>query len=56
MFVGAPRWHKGVDVLLEARRRMRSRPPLVLIGTPHAETPPIDDPDVVILATSRPRR
>jgi glycosyltransferase involved in cell wall biosynthesis len=48
MFVGALGPHKGVDVLLEARRRMRNRPPLVLIGTPRADTPPIDDPGVVI--------
>jgi len=48
MFVGALGPHKGVDVLLEARRRMRNRPPLVLIGTPRADTPRIDDPEVVI--------
>jgi glycosyltransferase involved in cell wall biosynthesis len=48
MFVGALGPHKGVDVLLEARRRMRNRPPLVLIGTPRADTPHIDDPGVVI--------
>ena len=48
MFVGALGRHKGVDVLLEARRRMRNRPPLVLIGTPRADTPRIDDPEVVI--------
>jgi len=35
-------------VLLDARRRMRNRPPLVLIGTPRADTPHIDDPEVVI--------
>ena len=49
MFVGALGRHKGVDVLLEARRRMRNRPPLVLIGTPRADTPRIDDPEVVIV-------
>jgi glycosyltransferase involved in cell wall biosynthesis len=48
MFVGALGPHKGVDVLLEARRRMRNRPPLVLIGTPRADTPRIDDPEVVL--------
>ena len=47
MFVGALGPHKGVDVLLEARRRMRNRPPLVLIGTPRADTPRIDDSGVV---------
>lgn len=49
MFVGALGRHKGVDVLLEARHRMRNRPPLVLIGTPRADTPRIDDPEVVIV-------
>jgi glycosyltransferase involved in cell wall biosynthesis len=48
MFAGALGRHKGVDVLLEAWRRMRNRPPLVLIGTPRADTPRIDDPGVVI--------
>jgi glycosyltransferase involved in cell wall biosynthesis len=48
MFVGALGPHKGVDVLLEARRRMRHRPPLVLIGTPRDDTPPINDPGIVL--------
>jgi glycosyltransferase involved in cell wall biosynthesis len=48
MFVGALGRHKGVDVLLEARRRMRNRPPLVLIGTPRADTPRIEGPGVFI--------
>jgi glycosyltransferase involved in cell wall biosynthesis len=48
MFTGALGPHKGVDVLLEAWRRLRNRPPLVLIGTPRADTPPVDDPGVVI--------
>jgi glycosyltransferase involved in cell wall biosynthesis len=48
MFVGALGRHKGVDVLLEARRKMRKRPPLVLIGTPRADTPRIDDADIVV--------
>jgi glycosyltransferase involved in cell wall biosynthesis len=48
MFVGALGLHKGVDVLLEARRRMRNRPALVLIGTRRADTPRIDDPGVVV--------
>jgi glycosyltransferase involved in cell wall biosynthesis len=47
MFVGALERHKGVDVLLEAWRRMRNRVPLVLIGTPRADSPRIDDPQVV---------
>jgi glycosyltransferase involved in cell wall biosynthesis len=48
MFVGALGRHKGVDVLLEARRRMRNRTPLVLIGNPGADTPPIEDPEIAI--------
>ena len=48
MFVGALGRHKGVDVLLDARRRMRNRPPLVLIGTPQADTPCLDDPGVIV--------
>jgi glycosyltransferase involved in cell wall biosynthesis len=48
MFVGALGAHKGVDVLLEAHRRMRHRRPLVLIGTPRPDTPPIDDPAVIV--------
>jgi glycosyltransferase involved in cell wall biosynthesis len=48
MFVGALGRHKGVHVLLEARRRMRNRPPLVLIGTSRADSLRVDDPGVVI--------
>jgi len=48
MFVGALGRHKGIDVLLEARRRMRNRPPLVLIGTPGPDTPPIAAPEIVV--------
>ena len=48
MFVGALGRHKGLDVLLEAKRRMRNKPLLVLIGTPRADTPTIDDPDIVV--------
>ena len=49
MFVGALGRHKGMDVLLEARRRMRNRPWLVLIGAPGADTPRITDPGIVIV-------
>lgn len=49
LFVGALGPHKGVDVLLEAHRRLRHRVPLVLIGTPRADTPRIDDPNVHII-------
>ena len=52
MFAGALGPHKGVDVLLEARRRMRHRLPLVLAGTPRQDTPPIGDG--VILALNVP--
>jgi glycosyltransferase involved in cell wall biosynthesis len=48
MFVGALGAHKGVDVLLEARRRMRHRPPLVLIGTPRPDSPALVDPELTI--------
>jgi glycosyltransferase involved in cell wall biosynthesis len=48
MFVGALGRHKGIDILLEARRMMRRQPPLVLIGTPHADTPPIGGPGVIL--------
>ncbi|MET7290191.1 glycosyltransferase family 4 protein [Streptomyces sp. NPDC005573] len=49
LFVGALGPHKGVDVLLEAHRRLRHRVPLVLIGTPRADTPPIPDDDVIVV-------
>src|SRR6202043_2710759 len=40
LFVGALGRHKGVDILLDAYRRLRHRNiPLVLIGTPRADTP-----------------
>lgn len=48
MFVGALGPHKGVDVLLEARRRMRNRPPLVLIGTPRHDSPAFSDSGVTV--------
>lgn len=49
MFVGALGRHKGVHVLLEARRRMRNRLPLVLIGTSHPDSPHIADPGIVVV-------
>jgi glycosyltransferase involved in cell wall biosynthesis len=50
LFVGALGPHKGVDVLLDAYRKLRHRNvPLVLIGTPRADTPKIDDPNVYIV-------
>lgn len=49
MFVGALGGHKGVDVLLEAKRRMRHQVPLVLIGTPQVDTPPIADQAITVV-------
>jgi glycosyltransferase involved in cell wall biosynthesis len=48
MFVGALGRHKGLDVLLEARRRMHNQPPLVLIGTPRPDTPTLDEPGITV--------
>lgn len=42
LFVGALRRIKGVDVLLAAHRRLANPPPLVLMGTLHDDTPPLD--------------
>ena len=46
MFIGALGPHKGIDVLLEAHRRMRHRIPLLLLGTPRADTPSLSQPGV----------
>jgi glycosyltransferase involved in cell wall biosynthesis len=48
MFVGALGRHKGVDVLMEARRRMRNRAPLVLIGTRRPDSPSFAEPGVTV--------
>jgi glycosyltransferase involved in cell wall biosynthesis len=48
MFVGALGPHKGIDVLLEAHRRMRHKLPLVVIGTPRNDTPSIDGPRITL--------
>ena len=48
MFAGTLGRHKGVDVLLQARDRMRNKLPLVLIGTPHGDLPPIEDSGVIV--------
>jgi glycosyltransferase involved in cell wall biosynthesis len=48
MFVGALGPHKGIDVLLAARRRMRHQPPLVIIGTPRDDTPPLEGPGITV--------
>ena len=47
MFIGALGPHKGVDVLLEAHRRMRHKVPVVLLGTPRSDTPPLTEPGVI---------
>lgn len=49
MFAGALGLHKGIDVLLGARRRMRRKPPLVLLGMPRRDTPKIDDPGITVV-------
>lgn len=50
LYVGQLSTHKGVDVLLDAYRRLPSRPPLVLLGTPHPSSPAAESlpPDVVV--------
>jgi len=40
MFVGALRREKGIQPLLDAYRRLRGAPPLVLVGTREPDTPP----------------
>ena len=47
LFIGALGPHKGVDVLLDAHRRMRHRVPLVVIGTPRPDTPSLTQPGVI---------
>src|SRR5579863_2339749 len=49
MFAGALGLHKGIDVLLAARRRMRHAVPLVLLGMPSHDTPRIDDPGITVV-------
>lgn len=39
LYVGQLSRHKGVDVLLDAYRRLASPPPLVMLGTPHPTGP-----------------
>ena len=48
LFVGALGRHKGVDVLLEAHRRMKHRVPLVLIGAPTGDDLDFSGPDVTV--------
>ncbi|MDP9404115.1 MAG: glycosyltransferase family 4 protein [Actinomycetota bacterium] len=48
LFVGALSPAKGLPVLLDAHRRLSHRVPLVLLGTPHPDTPGDLGPDVVL--------
>jgi glycosyltransferase involved in cell wall biosynthesis len=50
LYVGQLSTHKGIDVLLDAYRRLPSPPPLVLLGTPHPSSPAAESlpPDVVV--------
>lgn len=55
LYVGQLSSHKGVDVLLDAYRRLSSPPPLVLLGTPHPHGPSRESlPPGVIMHTSVP--
>lgn len=49
LFVGAITREKGIDVLLDAYRRLNHRPPLVIIGTRWPGSPMELPPDVVLL-------
>jgi glycosyltransferase involved in cell wall biosynthesis len=48
LFVGALGRHKGVDVLLEAHRRMKHRVPLVLVGAPTGDHLDFSGADVTV--------
>lgn len=53
LYVGQLSRHKGVDVLLDAYRRLPSPPPLVMLGTPHPTSPaPESLPANVTMRTS----
>ncbi|MEV4344631.1 glycosyltransferase family 4 protein [Actinoplanes sp. NPDC049596] len=48
LFVGALGPHKGIDVLFDAYRRLGDdKPPLVCIGTPRHDTPPVPEGVIV---------
>jgi glycosyltransferase involved in cell wall biosynthesis len=49
LFVGALQPHKGIDILLEAYRRLAGPPPLVLVGTRGPDTPDHFPPDVTVI-------
>jgi glycosyltransferase involved in cell wall biosynthesis len=48
LFVGALRRVKGVQVLYDAYSQLENAPPLVLLGTPEADTPAPPPPGVVL--------
>lgn len=53
LYVGQLSEYKGVDVLIDAYRRLPSPPPLVLLGTPHPTSPaPESLPPGVMMRTS----
>jgi glycosyltransferase involved in cell wall biosynthesis len=53
LYVGQLSRHKGVDVLVDAYRRLPSPPPLVMLGTPHPTSPaPQSLPAGVTMRTS----
>ena len=53
LYVGQLSRYKGVDVLIDAYRRLPSPPPLVLLGTPHPTSPAAESlPAGVTMRTS----
>jgi glycosyltransferase involved in cell wall biosynthesis len=53
LYVGQLSRYKGIDVLIEAYRRLPSPPPLVMLGTPHPTSPaPESLPAGVTMRTS----
>jgi glycosyltransferase involved in cell wall biosynthesis len=53
LYVGQLSSHKGVDVLIDAYRRLSSPPPLLMLGTPHPTSPaPESLPAGVTMRTS----
>jgi glycosyltransferase involved in cell wall biosynthesis len=53
LYVGQLSRHKGVDVLIDAYRRLPSPPPLMMLGTPHPTSPATESlPDGVTIRTS----
>ena len=53
LYVGQLSRHKGVDVLIDAYRRLSSPPPLLMLGTPHPTSPaPESLPAGVTMRTS----